>query len=82
VIAQVRLFAIARQLAGRDVLEIELDDATSTVAKLREQLAAKCPPLAPLIPHLMIAIDSRYANNSDIIMPGVEIACIPPVSGG
>src|SRR3954453_2632874 len=49
-----RLFALARQRAGRAELVLELPDA-ATVADLKRALAAACPELAPLLPNLMIA---------------------------
>jgi len=78
----VRLFALARQRAGR--AEVVLDvPAPATVAAVKLALAATFPELAPLVPQLMIAIDSDYASDDQrLIPPGAEVAAIPPVSGG
>ena len=78
----VRLFALARQRAGR--AEVVLDvSAPATVAAVKRALAATFPELAPLVPQLMIAIDSEYASDDQrLIPPGAEVAAIPPVSGG
>jgi molybdenum cofactor cytidylyltransferase len=78
----VRLFALARQRAGR--AEVELDvPAPVTVAAVKRALAATLPVLAPLVPQLMIAINSDYASDDQrLIPPGAEVAAIPPVSGG
>jgi molybdopterin converting factor subunit 1 len=77
----VRLFALARQKAGRSELTLELP-ATATVADLRRELARSSPDLAPLVPNLMIAVDSEYADDDRPIGAGAEVAVIPPVSGG
>ncbi|WP_406695060.1 molybdopterin converting factor subunit 1 [Singulisphaera sp. Ch08] len=77
----IRLFALAKQLAGQSVLTLNLPEA-STVASLRLQIARDYPELAPLVPNLMIAIDSEYASDQMTIVKGSEIALIPPVSGG
>jgi len=78
---QVKLFAAARQLAGRDVLEVELADE-ATVAELRRTVIEKIPALANLSGHLLFAVDAEYAPDEASIPPGAEVACIPPVSGG
>jgi molybdopterin converting factor small subunit len=78
---QVKLFAVARQVAGRDVLEIELGEP-ATVAALRETLAREVPGLAPLWRQAGFAVDARYAPDAAPIPPGADVACIPPVSGG
>lgn len=77
----VKLFAIARQRAGRDSVELELPDR-ATVSQLRAALAEHCPPLAELIPHVRFAVNSEYAVDAATIPPSAEVALIPPVSGG
>jgi molybdopterin converting factor subunit 1 len=77
----VRLFAVARQRAGRDSVAVELP-AGATARQLREALAAQCPPLADLLKHSRLAVNSDYASDSTAIPAGAEIALIPPVSGG
>ncbi|WP_339907293.1 MoaD/ThiS family protein [Symmachiella dynata] len=77
----VRLFAQARDLAGAEHVSVELPDS-STVATLREALAAQFPQLAPLSPNLLIAIGTDYASSETILSPEADIACFPPVSGG
>jgi molybdopterin converting factor subunit 1 len=76
-----RLFALARDRAGRPELVLDLPEA-ATVADLKRVLAATSPELAPLVPNLMIAVDSEYAGDDLTIIPGAEVAAIPPVSGG
>jgi molybdopterin converting factor subunit 1 len=77
----VRLFAVAKQTAGRETVELELADG-ATIAQLRSRLAAEVPPLAGLLGQMMFAIEARYAADEAVIPPGAEVACIPPVSGG
>lgn len=78
---RVQLFAVARQLAGRDVIELVLPEG-ATIGQLRQAIAADHPQLAPVLPHVMFAIDSEYADDDRQIPPVAAIACIPPVSGG
>jgi len=78
---QVRLFAAARELAGRDTLEIELS-AGSRIADLRAAVMKSCPVLAGIIPYVMFAVDAEYAQDATPLSENSEVACIPPVSGG
>jgi sulfur-carrier protein len=78
---RVRLFAAARQTAGRDALELELP-AGATVGQLRRQLVAQFPALGATAGQMLLAVNRRYAQDAEQIPPDAEIACIPPVSGG
>ena len=77
----VKLFARAKDLAGTGVVELDLPEQ-SRVAELRESLARRCPQLEPLLPHLLIAVNSDYARDDTLLPAGAEVACFPPVSGG
>ena len=78
---EVKLFARARDLAGADRLQVELPDS-ARVAELRAALAELVPALRPLVPNLLVALGTDYADDSMSIRPGMEVACFPPVSGG
>lgn len=80
-IVRVQLFAVARDLAGRGVVEIELPEG-GTVSDLRRALAVEVPSLAPVLPRVLVAVGADYARDSAVLQPGDEVACIPPVSGG
>ena len=77
----VKLFALARDLVGREAVEIELDEP-ATIDALRRKLAAEYPPLASLVEQATFAINAEYATGAREIPEGAELACIPPVSGG
>ena len=78
---RVRLFAVAKQVAGGESLDLELPER-ATIGELRRQLAARVPALAGLSGQMMFAVGARYAADDAVIPPGAEVACIPPVSGG
>jgi molybdopterin converting factor subunit 1 len=78
---RVRLFAVARELAGSDAVCLELPEG-STIAQLRARLAAEVPALAGVLPQVLFAVGSEYASDDFPIAAGREVACIPPVSGG
>jgi MoaE-MoaD fusion protein len=75
-VVHVRLFAILRERAGRDVLELELPDG----ACVGDALAA-VDDLAGGLP-LVLAVNRDYAPPEQQLAPGDELALIPPVSGG
>ena len=77
----IRLFAVAKELAGSDVVVVELPEGSS-VAVLRQRLAHDVPALAAALPHMLFAVGSEYAGDEAIIAAGSDVACIPPVSGG
>ncbi len=77
----VRLFALARQRAGRPEIVVDLE-GPATVGALRSVLGAAYPELAAMIPSLMFAVENEYATDDTPIAPGAEVAAIPPVSGG
>ena len=77
----VQLFATARELAGASVISVELETG-STVAKLKQKIARQVPDLEPLMRVSAVAVEQEYATPETVITEGVEIALIPPVSGG
>ena len=78
----VRLFAILRERAGRDSVEIELPEG-ATVGDAFARLA-ETPGLAELVERmpLRMAVNREYAGEATRIAPGDELAVIPPISGG
>ena len=77
----VKLFAKARDWAGRDVVELEWTDG-ETVADLKRRLSEQHPKLEPLVPRLLVAVNNNYATDSAMLNTTDEVACFPPVSGG
>jgi molybdopterin converting factor subunit 1 len=78
---RVKLFAVAKELAGRDELRVELPWG-ATIKDLRTTITAVSPALAHIVPHAMWAVGAEYANDNTTLNEKSEIALIPPVSGG
>ena len=72
----VRLFAILRERAGRDRLELDLPEGARVADALREvdHLAGGLS--------LVMAVNREYAAADQPLEAGDELALIPPVSGG
>jgi molybdopterin synthase catalytic subunit len=79
---RVRLFAILRERAGRDAIEVEVPDS-ATVADAIEALR-DFPGLGDVLERMPIAtaVNREYAAAEAPLHAGDELALIPPVSGG
>lgn len=78
---RVLLFAAARDLAQSDELAVEVSPPV-TAGAILDAIAGRCPSLAPLLPVCRLAVDQSFVTIDATIPPDVELALIPPVSGG
>jgi molybdopterin converting factor small subunit len=77
----VRFFARARDLVGLDSCSLDLPPG-SMVRDLRRHLIEEYPELAGLLEHSAIAIGSQLAPADMAVSSDMEVAILPPVSGG
>lgn len=79
---RVKLFAMLRERAGTDTIELELPSG-ATVAQAIGVLSER-EPLGELLARLPVrmAVNRDYAAAETILAPDDELALIPPVSGG
>ncbi len=79
---RVRLFAILREQAGSDWIELNLADG-ATVADAIQTLRER-PDLASALARLTVqmAVNREYATSATRLSPDDELALIPPISGG
>lgn len=75
---KILFFAHLKDAVGKDFIEI--DASGKTIAQLKEDLLAEYP--LEKLDAAMVAINEEFANDSDVIEKGDEVAFIPPVSGG
>lgn len=73
---RVRLFAMLRERAGSDVVELELPDG----ARVADALDALSDVTAGMT--CVMAVNRDYADPGRVLASGDELALIPPVSGG
>jgi molybdopterin converting factor small subunit len=78
---RVKLFAVAKDLAGLEELLVDLP-AGATIGQLRQVVGSQFPKLAKVLPHALWASDAAYADDSTELSENSSIALIPPVSGG
>jgi MoaE-MoaD fusion protein len=78
---RVRLFAVQRELAGTRELPLELHEG-ATIEDAWRALVQLHPVLAPGRASVRFARNGAYAEPSEALADGDELAFIPPVSGG
>ena len=78
---RVKLFAVAKELAGCDELSVELPIG-ATIGDLRSAIVIVSPALARIVPHALWAVGAEYAADDVSLTEQSEVALIPPVSGG
>jgi MoaE-MoaD fusion protein len=77
----VRLFAMLRERAGADSVEIELPEGATAEDALAALRAAPGLDELDRLP-LRLAVNREYADPGQALTPGDELAAVPPVSGG
>jgi molybdopterin converting factor subunit 1 len=77
---EVRMFGQARELTGHSAVVVEAPGLTAQ--SLLSHLAERHPELLELLPRCAVAVNQRFARGEEPIVPGDEVALIPPVAGG
>ncbi len=81
IVHEILIFAVLRERLGRSSIAVRLP-ADATVASLLEATARQHPAIADVLPVCRVAIAHAFADPGDRVPAGVEIALVPPVSGG
>lgn len=76
----VLLFGITKDLLKEKTIQVKVDQPI-TASELLKHLKISYPELAKL-PSLRIAAEHHFPEESFLLLPAMEIALIPPVSGG
>jgi len=77
----VRLFAVVRERAGRDQMDLQLP-VGATVAMAADALTQALPQVGPSLSRVAFAVNQHYAPRTLVLSDNDELAVIPPVSGG
>jgi len=77
---RVLLFGAAADRAG--TRETQVSAGEITLDELWPLLAERYPSLSPMRDTLAFAINGEYARGDARVVPGDEVAVLPPVSGG
>lgn len=77
----IRFFAVLRDRAGTDRIELELDEG-ATASLALEKIANRFESIKPMLPRIALAVNREYVKADCVLKDGDELALIPPVSGG
>ena len=75
-------FASLREVTGQSELTWPWPETGGTVEELLSQLFERFPRLRDWNESLLVAADLEYARRETRLLPGQEIAIMPPVQGG
>ncbi len=78
---RVRLFAVQRQQLGWRDRSVDVPDA-ATIGDAWRALVVQYPVLAPAAESIRFARNGAYADVTEALADGDELALIPPVAGG
>jgi molybdopterin converting factor subunit 1 len=79
---RVLFFAGARDAAGCEMAEIAWEGTALTLDQFWALLEARFPRVAARRATLRLARNLEYLPGRALLLPGDEVAVIPPVSGG
>ena len=78
---EVTFFALYRERVGKNKYTVRLPDMAN-VADLVSKIRREFPFIAPPSVNIVVAGNTEYAEETDILYDGDDVCLIPPVSGG
>jgi molybdopterin converting factor subunit 1 len=78
---QIRLFSIAKDLAGVEEQRLDIEEGEQADAVFR-YLETLHPSFRMWQSSMRLAVNHEYVHNNHPLRDGDEVAVIPPVSGG
>ncbi|NIR42943.1 MAG: molybdopterin converting factor subunit 1 [Gemmatimonadetes bacterium] len=76
----VLFFALCRDAAGTDTLDLDLPEAADVSALLDAVRERFGPDAAP--DNVAVAVNQEYQDRDTVLEEGDQVALIPPVAGG
>ncbi len=77
----IKLFGSLRQAMRSEEITVNIDNEI-TVSQMKKIVFETFPNLKKLNISFLVAVNHKYATDSDVIGTKDEVALIPPVSGG
>ncbi len=78
---RLKLFSVARDLAGFHEQDVELDQQ-AVASSVLDALIRQNSQFRDWKPSLRLAVNHEYVQGNHPLQEGDEVAVIPPVSGG
>jgi molybdopterin converting factor small subunit len=79
---KILFFSLLRDVVSADEIEWEVPADGVTVGELLDQLYSKWASLREWDTKILVALDLDYVERNAVVMPGQEMAVMPPVQGG
>jgi molybdopterin converting factor small subunit len=81
---KVKSFAILREIIGRQQVTVQMPrkDNGTMVADLRKRILELYPEISTQRIPIVIAVNSKMADDKSVLNDFDEIALLPPISGG
>jgi MoaE-MoaD fusion protein len=77
----IRLFATLKDRAKAPQISVDISEP-ATVSDLLASVSRQYPAIESALQYVLISVNQEYADRSQSISSGDEIALFPPVSGG
>ena len=78
---RVLAFAVARDILGNEEVVVDLND-DATLIELKAALGEEYPEAAEIVTRSAFALNQQYILDDRALEDGMQLALIPPVSGG
>lgn len=78
----VLLFAMLKDIAGTNRLELLLTQETASLDDVRQAVTVRYPEIEAYLRAAIVAVNEEYAFAGEIVKDGDQVAFFPPVSGG
>lgn len=79
----VRFFAMLKNKAGREVIEIPCEDEM-TLRELQDTIIKEFPEIKEYLSgkRVLVSVNQEFAEPDSVVKDGDEVAFLPPFSGG
>ncbi len=78
---KVKVFAILKDIVGREEIHLDFEEEVSCREVLRH-LETQFEGIAPILWHSLVAVNGQYADGDTVLTANDEVAILPPVCGG
>ncbi len=78
---KIKFFSAHRDAVGNTGMEIELGENTD-ISGMLDVLMGRYPELKKLADYTVLSLNHKYANGTEVLNDGDEVAVFPPVEGG
>lgn len=79
---KVIFYGVLREEMGMSEMVVDLGKSSASLGDLISHLESQHPRLKNWLKDVAFAVEDRIVGRSELLREGVEVALLPPVSGG